>query len=487
MGKILYLPIETIVRELDARILLAHRALNRGYSVIIGHKHNVLKAAGILKNGIYFNKAHGRENFPKDKNSLKFVSLDEEGLVFADENEYLKRSKPDELEHLDIILTWGSYQRDLLIKANPKLKIKTIPVGNPRFDILRPEFRSLYESASKRICKKWGKYVLINTNFVPGNFSRLYGISFLESETHRIIRFTGREPTDDEKDIILDKVKYYEKLFKQYVKMIQTLSLEFPGLNFILRPHPSEDILNWRKALEDMDNIHVVFEDVAINWIFGSLAVIHTGCTTGIEAWALGKNVIAYNPDMENKIESPLPNKFGLKITDIENLCEVINNIINGESSQLDKDIYEGQLKLASIFIKSITGDYSVSRFLDVLDDKFDINSVKYGFIGGDDYIKLRNMENIKQILKLKILKILSKYQSFIEKNIGKKFTQYIYSFFDRYPGLMMEFKKFPELKLKEVRDKLTYYDHILYNGSRYKYLIRKIATDTYLINKDLN
>lgn len=485
MKKILYLPIETIARELDARLLLTHQAVNSGYSVILGQKHNIFKAAEILKKGIYFYKSHGVKNFPKDKNSnekeFKFISLDEEGLVFVDDKEYIRNSKPHELEHLDIVFTWGSYQRNLLIKEDSELKEKTIPVGNPRFDLLRPEFNVLYSSASEKICKKWGKYILINTRFVPGNFSRLYGCSYIESRKHQFITIIGRNPTKDEENHFLEEEKYNKKMFKQYVEMLKFLSPRFPDIKIILRPHPSEDIINWKRALKGLENVHVIFKGNAVDWIMGALAVIHTGCTTGIESWVLQKPVIAYNPNTEKGIEPPLPNKFGLKITSMEKLYETLVDIVKGNSGlKTDKE----QLNIAKSYIESITGDYSVTRFLDTLDNMLNMKSIESGDINNSIYSKLQGTESIKGAVKIRILKFLSKYQPLIKKVFGKKIADIIYGYFKKYPGLFAQFKKFPELKLNEIKDKLSIYDKILYKSHTNDYLIQKIATDTYLIDR---
>lgn len=486
MEKILYLPIETIAREFNARMLLTHRALGRGYSVIVGEKHNVYKAAEILKSGVYFYKSHSANNFPENKSSestdFKFVSLDEEGLVFVDDEEYLLNSKPYELEHLDIVFTWGSHQRDVLVRENPELEAKAIPVGNPRFDLLRPELRVLYETESNKICEKWGKYILINTNFVPGNFSRLYGCSYVESREHQFLNIIGRTPSEKERDFIKAEARYYKKLFEQYIEMIKIISSKFPNINFILRPHPSEDIINWREALKGIDNVCVLFKGNAADWILGALAVIHTGCTTGIESWILGKIVIAYNQNDGEGVEPPLPNKFGIRIDNVENLCSVLEKIISGK---LEYEINEEQMKIAKSFIESVNGDYSTVRFMDALDNKFDMKNIEPGKISKDDYCRLKKIENIKGAIKIRILKLLSKYQPFIKKVFGKKVYRLIYGYFDKYPGLFAQFKKFPGLKSKEIKDRLSIYDRILKTDTC-KYIIKKIATDTYLVGKKL-
>lgn len=484
MERILYLPVETIARELDAKLLLAHRALSKGYSVILGQKSNVLKAADRLGYGIYFYKSHELKNFPqqqdRNKPGFKYVALDEEGLVFLDDKTYLDRSQPNELDHLSIVFTWGSYQRELLIKENPSLASKTIPVGNPRFDLLRPEFSLLYTSAQEKIYKTWGKYVLINTRFHSGNFSRHHGIDYIEFQEHSFIQNRGRHFFENEREFFLKKVKYHKELFNKYQEMLTTLSLKFPDLNFILRPHPSEDHENWKEALKGFNNVHVIFEGSVIEWIKGSLAVIHTGCTTGIESWALLKPVLIYNPNSETGIDPELPNKFGLYLRDVNKLCNILKIIIAGKF----QNTFDEQLEDAHLFIESIKGKLSAERIMDALDNLPDIKKDVFDHTEKSIYKKLKGIESKKRALKFQILKWLLKYDSFIRKFAGQRVYHYIFDKFKKYPGIISQFQKFPSLSAKSVHEKLLIFDLIFQNKYTKNYLVKRIATDTYLIDK---
>jgi surface carbohydrate biosynthesis protein len=486
MKKILYLPIETIVRELDSKLLLAHRALSRGYTVIIGQKSNVFKAANKLGFGIYFYKHNTFGNFPKQhdpgKPAFKYSALDEEGLVFLNDEAFIRRSKPNELKHLDIIFTWGSYQRNLLIENNPELDSKTIAVGNPRFDLLRPEFASTFKSEQKRLNKRWGKYVLINTRFAKGNFSRFYSCSYIEYNKHKNKKRAKGPLSESEISFILEEEKYWKKKFIQYQEMLTILSQKFPELNFILRPHPSEDIKNWKNALKGVKNVHVITEGSVISWIMGALAVIHTGCTTGIESWALQKPVIVYNPDPDYKIEPPLPNKFGHVIGNIDGICKIIEDIVNGKFQNNSSD----QLETAYSFIDSIKGNLSAERIIDTFDSLSVYPDNNNGNLEKIVYSKLRNLENISTTLKFKIVKTLIKYQHFIRVITGKRITNYIFGRFAKFPGLLNQFQKFPGLRLKYIKKRLVFFDLIFYNKKPVKYILKKIATDTFLIDKKL-
>jgi surface carbohydrate biosynthesis protein len=485
MKKLLYLPIETIVREFDARVLLTYLAVNRGYFVIIGEKGNVRKAAETLDSGIYFHKSHSSKYFPcsKDhnKNNFVFVSLDEEGLVFIDDSVYIRDSKPFDLKHLDIIFTWGSYQRNLLIKVNPELESRTIAIGNPRFDLLRKEFKPLYKKAYERLLKKWDKYILINTRFVSGNFSRLYGCNYLDFRINQFKLLFERLPSDREKDFFVKEEIYYKEIFKQYTRMLKGLSSRFPNLNFILRPHPSEDILNWKEALKNLDNVFVEFDGSVVDWILGAVAVIHSGCTTGIEAWALNKPVIVYNPNDEEGLEPQLPNEFGIKIKDTQSLFYILDDIADGRN---DDEKRKKQLQIAKPFIESIDGEYSAIRFLDNIDSFCNINSYKMENLTERDYLKLSKIENMNKVLKIKILKFLSKNQSSINRIMGKKISDSIYGLFKKHIGLFAQFKKFPELRIKQITNRMYSYDKIFNKSYHGEYLIKKIASDTYLIYK---
>jgi len=477
MEKIIYLPIETSGRELDAKLLLAHRALSRNYTVIIGRRCNVLKAAERLGYGIYMNKNHCDKKLFQTldlvKSDFTYITLDEEGLVFLNDEAYLDRSNPHKIEYMSIIFTWGSYQRNLLIRENPRLKSKTISVGNPRFDLLRPEFSSLYKSISEKIFKKWGRYILINTNFVAGNFSRHYNYSYIESQTmHGSL-------SENELSFLLETKEYYEKLFKQYKEMLLLLSSKFPDINFILRPHPSEDKENWKEALKGLKNLKVVFKGSAVDWMQSALAVIHTGCTTGIEAWALKKPVIAYNPITKTTIEPELPNKLSLKVNNINELYNILEDIINGNF--IGK--FDEQLEIVQLYIESITGKLSAERIMDALENLLNNKQIEYKNIEKSIYLKLNGIESMKTAFLFRILKFIIKYQQVERKFPGIRVIDFIFKQ-QKFLNKLSQFQKFPGLSSSYIRSRLSVYNLIFNKINSNNHLIQRIAEDTYIISK---
>lgn len=479
--RILFLPIETIARELDGKLLLAHRALARGYKVIIGRKSDTKKAAENLGYGIYMYKDHNFHPFPNalgnDKKEFKYVALDEEGLVFNDNEAYLKRAMPHNVEHLDLIFTWGNYQKNLLIKENPELLKKTIAVGNPRFDLLRSNFKVLREGKTNSLIEQWGSYVIVNTNFAAGNLSHYYNCSYIKKQERSALKYLGRPLSDKERSFYQGKEVYYKNLFFSYIEMLEELSSRFPFIQFILRPHPSEDIENWRKNVEGLNNVHVVFEGSATEWMQGALAVIHTGCTTGIEGRTLQKPVFSYNPNPDYRHQSFLPDKFGYKVEDIETLCILLSNVVNNSNSFV-KEQYNKQLGEAKQWIENITGPLAAERILDSLDNIFDRSSNRNYKKEDMDCIKYKMTNKNKQFIKndtKSFIKIVKKTVGFFIKKLYRS---------DRKKSASTQ--KFTSIKPHDIESKLAIFDSIFSGEGKANYIIDRISESTFLIRKPI-
>lgn len=466
-NKLLYLPIETTARELDGKLLLAHRALSRGYSIVLGRKGYVKKVAQRLRRGIYFYKDHSKEGFPSLKQTEYFykVSLDEEGLLFLNNKFFLNRAIPNELDYLKAIFTWGKLQKEMLMKVKPNLCEKIIPIGNPRFDLLRPEYKVLYRSTYKKLEKKFGRYILINTNFGPGNFNCHYKISYLEN-----IKKAFLIKSEKDQQFYCERVKFYEKLFEAYSSMVAEVAKMFPNINFILRPHPSEDHGNWRKTLKGLRNVKVIYEGSATAWMYGSIGIIHTGCTTGIESWALDKPVLRYNPEPNMGYEPALPNKLGYNLTSVDSLARGIENILK---KQL-KGTFKEQIKVVKPYIDSIDGKSSSERIMDALDKIIDSQEEELIRSQNMSISSIHRADKLKSRMKIKFLKIL-KIAGFVDTRIGKKFTNFF---------ITESFQKFTGISQTFIRLRLKQFDEIHGNNVKDKLSIKKVGADTYILEK---
>lgn len=308
--KWIYLPVEIKVRELDAKLLLAYYAVKENYRVIIG-EHRIVEIASVYyPNGIFFSKGypnHYRKrvisNAKKEDHIL--VELDEEGLIIYDESKYLtERMNVEFLEDIEQEYCWGNFQKEMIGTAYPQCKKNCYITGHPRFDLLNKKFRSLYNDSVLRLQNKYGDFILINTRFTNYN------------------HFSGMKNENLEPN-----TAYIKDLYYSFIRMIKDLAEKYPSLNFVIRPHPGENLTSYQKAFSRNSNIFVIREGNVVNWILASNLIIHNGCTTGIEAFLLEKPVLTYLPIESKDFDVDLPNKMSFKAYSVSEVFDFIDYI----------------------------------------------------------------------------------------------------------------------------------------------------------------
>ncbi|WP_027963773.1 surface carbohydrate biosynthesis protein [Halalkalibacillus halophilus] len=308
----LYLPIEIKVRELDSKLLLAYYASKRGYHVIIGDHILVENAADHLPAGIFFSKGYPRGFRKKVITNAKHsrhhvVELDEEGLLVQGNNYLSGRMTSELLDLVTYEFCWGKYQKDLITSANPEMNNKCRVTGNPRIDLLKPKFQSIYEEEVEKLKVTYGDFVLINTRFSRYNTAK----GKKENPHFRLIK----------------------KLFYLYMDMIRKTCDSFPDLNIVIRPHPGESMKTYQQAFSSYKNVHVIREGNIVKWLMAAQIVIHNGCTSGIEAFLLGKRLISYVPPYSSEDEISMPNQLGVKARNAHELHNFIKIFLKDDRS----------------------------------------------------------------------------------------------------------------------------------------------------------
>jgi surface carbohydrate biosynthesis protein len=316
----LYLPIEVKVRELDAKLLLAYYAVKEGYHVVIGEHHMVELASTVYPKGIFLSKGYPR-GFRKRiitnaiNNGHTVVELDEEGLLVDDKTQYLHdRMLKDMLNLVTQEYCWGNFQKQVITNAYPGNEQKCYVVGNPRFDLLTPKFRVIYKKDAEKIRKNLGEFVLINTRF--SIYNSLKGLNKDKTDTATM---------------------YFKNLYENFVGMIKAISREFPGTNFVIRPHPGENMDSYRHEFSSFNNIHVIHEGNIIKWLLAAKVVIHNGCTSSIEAFLLGKPIISYMPTTSDHYDVELPNQLGMEVSNIREVNVLLQSMLSNNEFIINK------------------------------------------------------------------------------------------------------------------------------------------------------
>lgn len=325
-GRWLYLPIETPVRETDAKLLLAIHAANSGYHVVFGTKALLrLLLARALPPGILLYKSSHPDFFSFRTLGHRIVVHDEEGLVLLSDAESYRRFSVASLQHVDLYLCWGQAQQAIVERAAAEhgFDYRVVSVGHPRLDLLHPRFRGGVPARREKPC------ILINTKLAEYNHIRGYD-GWLD-----ILIRSGVVTSSDEVHFRKRQRDYKERLFRHYIDLVEYLAGRFTQCEIVLRPHPSEDLAVWARQCARFGNVVVTNIKSVGHWIQQADIAIHTACTTGIESALLGCPTVSYHPEHAKEFSSDLPDRVSVSASKKEEVGAVVaDHIANRHRDQ---------------------------------------------------------------------------------------------------------------------------------------------------------
>jgi hypothetical protein len=116
-----------------------------------------------------------------------------------------------------------------------------------------------------------------------------------------------------------------------FVQLITRLSIELPDLNFIIRPHPAENIAYYTTIFGATKNVQVVHEGNVAPWLLACRALIHDGCTTGIEAYFGDVPVINYKSILNARYDLFVPDLLGAYCCSEDEVLVALRAALNDE------------------------------------------------------------------------------------------------------------------------------------------------------------
>ena len=331
----LILPVENQVRELDAKMLLACVAAERGFSCIIGWRGLIDARVGRFPPSVYLAKSMSRENTKMFRINQKLghtvIAWDEEAVVhYPAQIYYARRIGPEALKLIDVFIAWGEDNRKLL-QAHPNFDTEDIRVlGNPRADLLRRDMCSYFDQDAAMITSEYGDFILVNTNFgsVNGYADRLNLVRSQGGTTAE--RPLGRGASGMPPDYARGLFDYRRQVMQAFAELVPKIAQAFPDTNVILRPHPAENHALWRNKFADIVNVHVTAEGNVIPWLLAARCLVHNGCTTAVEGSLLGTPIISFVPIDDPRYEFELPNKLGERATSADAVLDYIRAAYDG-------------------------------------------------------------------------------------------------------------------------------------------------------------
>ncbi len=278
-----YFPIEITSREYAGYLLLAARLAASGLNAVIGHKSAVKSLThSAAAPGVVFYKADAREGFaPK---GFAFVGQDPEtGLPYQHYADFVAR-RPYSMQRLDTSAAYFCYGKDdyeYLTATNASSAQHIFPFGSPRTMLWGSHGDQFYAWRKEEIRTRYGPFVLVVSSGGRGSpvvARQLRRVSGVEQEYLRKRELLARGSADT----LLGRARAIR---------------DRTGLNVVIRPHPAESWVQWRRDVQSDDGIFVDSAYELGAWIRAAEFVVQsTKSTTAFETWLADTPSIADAP-----------------------------------------------------------------------------------------------------------------------------------------------------------------------------------------------
>jgi len=372
--RLLLIPVENQVRELDPKLLLACIAARRGFSSVVGSRRELEFRIDSYPKSIYLSKSMTGRSLIFFRLAKKFdheiVTWDEEALVHLPPETYFsRRLHPDAIQQVSHLFAWGQGNVELWHQyphLPPDLPIHS--VGNPRTDMLRPEMHPFYEDEVQALRQSYGDFLLINTNFNHVNaFGPDMNLFQPVDDPAEIPKF-GRAARGMSREYAESLWNHKQAVFNDFKQLIPRLEKAFPQLNIVVRPHPTEQHDVYKEIAARCSRVHVTNQGNVVPWILATRAVLHNGCTTGIEAFVMGVPAISYRASVSDLIDNGfyrLPNAVSDHCFNFEELQDRLGQILAGQAVTSDSDERKA---VVDHYLASQSGPLACERMVDVLE-----------------------------------------------------------------------------------------------------------------------
>jgi surface carbohydrate biosynthesis protein len=458
---LLLIPVENQVRELDPKLLLACVAGRRGFSSVIGSRREMEMMIDHFPRSIYLSKSMTVRSLLFFWVAAKFghdiITWDEEALVHLPPDIYFsRRLHPTAIRYLTHLFAWGEENAELW-RQYPHLP-PAIPIhvtGNPRSDMLRPELHAYYAEEIEGIRRGYEDFILVNTNFNHVNaFGPDMNLFKPAKSTGAAPKF-GRAARGMSRAYAEGLRDHKQAVFEDFKRLLPELEGRFPGYTIVVRPHPTESHEAYQQIAARCRRVRVTNQGNVVPWLLCAKALIHNGCTTGVEAFVMGVPAVSYRATVNDVYDNGfyrLPNAVSHQCFTFDELCATLERILEGK---IGRPAGDECLELVRHHLAEMDGDrLACERMVDVLER-----------IAADQAQSLSGamVHRADRWLARKGLKLLRQIKSHLPGSHNRpEFQRH------RYPGL----------PLAEVRARIARFQHLL--GDRTRLAVEPVTATIY-------
>ena len=363
----LIVPVENQVRELDAKLLLACVAAERGFSVVLGSRTFINYVMPSLPRGLFLAKsmrAISKRTLAITRGlGHRIVAWDEESLVRYESADYTAwRYSEDTFKCIDELFAWGADDAAFFKRYEGYTGVPVHVTGNPRIDLLRPEVRGYFDAEVQALKARYGDFILVNTNFsFVNNFVPSLNLLERDESGQARVSRTGRGMS---LAFATGMAAHQQAIHDHFRDLMPRLAAWFPGHHIVLRPHPSENHDGWRQALAGCPRVSVVHEGNVVPWLMAARVLLHNGCTTAVEASVLETPAVSFMPVRSAEHDYHLPNGLSHQAATPDEVRDTLAAVLDGRLGMVASDV---RRPLLERHLAATDGALACDRVVDVL------------------------------------------------------------------------------------------------------------------------
>ena len=269
--------VDNPLRDLEGLVLLGRQLAARGATATLvpmyeqGFDVPALRPDLVLVNYTRPNNADLIKSYKRA--GILVGVLDTEGIGGKNPDQFAEMVKSVGCTDLvDLYCVWGQAQHAAFLRHGTVPAAQLHATGCPRYDFCADPWRAALPKPSIE-----PGYVLINTNFPVVN--PRFSDSSSDEEDAMVQAGFSR---DFARQFVADAGNAYRSVLDTSTR----LAKHFKDVEFVLRPHPFENISSY-DVLAELPNFHVRQDGTSLEWISGARLLIHQNCSTAIEATML--------------------------------------------------------------------------------------------------------------------------------------------------------------------------------------------------------
>lgn len=332
---------------------------------------------------------------------IKIAIYDQEGANGLDGYGVIKDMKTQKknLRFVNRYFFWGKKQfNKAKLDKSLKLPLGSKNIGYIRYDVNTSTLKK------KEIFQK--KFVLVNTNFAL--VDPRYSTPQKELKSIKKIKLYGNKS--------LRFVKTMRRHKSRFLSETEKLVKLNPTINFVLRPHPFEDISAFKNLSKKYKNCFFSTKYNSMNWIKFAKLIIHIDCMTSIEALSINKKSLSLSYIVEDQsLCYIVPYLSSIHSKNFENANKILRQIyfqnkkFKIKNNKLFKDFF-GQKKDKPI--KKIAKEIMKTAYSKDMREPIE---------------KILKKEKLKSIKKLMDFPLRTKIKVFLRKKLSIKYFYYVY------------------------------------------------------------